>query len=176
MNAGREKARIKEMTGQGIDKGWFRKVLGHYPTGVCVITSTTADGRPAGLTVGSFTSVSLEPPLVAFFPDKSSSSWPKIEATGQFCVNILGADQQSVCRQLAAKSEDKFAGITHRHTATGLPIIDNCVAWIDCAIHSVGEAGDHYVVMGLVREMNIESGGNPLLFFQGGYGQFAAAG
>ena len=92
------------------DSAKYRQVLGHFPTGVTVITAAT-DGEPVGMAVGSFSSVSLDPPLVAFFPDKGSSSWPKIEPTGSFCVNILGEAQEDVCRRFAMKGDDKFAGL-----------------------------------------------------------------
>jgi flavin reductase (DIM6/NTAB) family NADH-FMN oxidoreductase RutF len=150
----------------------FRHVLGHYPTGVCVITATQADGKPVGMAVGSFTSVSLDPPLVAFFPDRSSSSWPKIEAAGSFCVNILAEHQESLCRTFASSAEDKFVGITHRMSAKGAPILDDVVAWIDCDLYAVHEAGDHFIVLGEVQALDVERPHRPLLFFQGGYGQF----
>src|SRR3954469_1109241 len=89
------------------DQRWFRQVLGQYPTGVCVVTATLPDGSNAGFVVGSFTSVSLDPPLVAFFPDKGSTSWPKIRSAGSFCVNILGADHEDVCRRFASRAPDK---------------------------------------------------------------------
>ncbi|MDH4549901.1 flavin reductase [Pseudomonas sp. BN607] len=155
------------------DAKWFRQVLGQYPTGVCVVTAQQAGGKPTGMAVGSFTSVSLNPPLVAFLPDKSSSSWPRIEESGKFCVNILAAEQEPVCRRFAAKTEDKFEGLEYRLSANGSPIIEQCVAWIDCDIDCVHEAGDHYIVIGRVKELKIESAGLPLLFFQGGYGRFS---
>ena len=155
------------------DPKWFRQVLGQYPTGVCVVTAQPeGEARPVGLAVGSFTSVSLEPPLVAFLPDRKSSTWPKINACGRFCVSILAADQEPVCRQFASKLPDKFDGILYRASPGGAPIIEGCVAWIDCELHSVEEAGDHFIVIGRVAELHLESGGLPLLFFQGGYGQF----
>ena len=155
------------------DPRWFREVLGQYPTGVCVVTAAEPDGGQAGFVVGSFTSVSLDPPLVAFFPDKSSTSWPRIERSGRFCVNILSSDQESVCRQFASKGEDKFEGVTVRAAASGSPIIEGVVAWIDCELDQVHEAGDHYAVYGRVLDLNVENGSLPLLFFQGGYGRFA---
>lgn len=155
------------------DPKWFRQVLGQYPTGVCVVTAQQTGEKPSGMAVGSFTSVSLDPPLVAFLPDRSSSSWPKIERAAKFCVNILGAEQEPVCRRFASKVEDKFEGLPYRLSENGSPIIEQCVAWIDCDLHSVQEAGDHYIVIGKVRELKIESAGLPLLFFQGGYGRFS---
>lgn len=162
-------------TDSGIDQQRFRQVLGHFPTGVVVITGRDADGSPAGLAIGSFSSVSLDPPLVAFFPDKSSSSWPKIEKSGSFCVNILAAEQEPICRTFATKGGDKFAELTWQPGGTGSPILDGVVAWIDCDIDQVQEAGDHYMVIGRVRELDIARPTLPLLFFQGGYGRFTPA-
>ncbi|SFV02648.1 flavin reductase [Pseudoduganella namucuonensis] len=155
------------------DPKWFRQVLGQFPTGVCVITAAPPGAPLAGMVVGSFTSVSLDPPLVAFLPDRTSSSWPKIEAAGRFCVNILGADQEALCRRFAAKAGDKFEGVAWRPAPTGSPILADSVAWIDCEIGSVLEAGDHYIVIGEVGELQINTGGLPMLFFQGGYGKFS---
>lgn len=158
-------------TASPIDPKLFRQVLGHYPTGVCVVTAQDGD-TGVGLVVGSFTSVSLNPPLVAFFPDKSSTSWPRIERTGHFCVNILGHDQIDLCRRFASKADNKFEGVGHRTGGTGAPIIDEVVAWIDCRLHAVHEAGDHYIVLGAVEALEIGNARSPLLFFQGSYGQF----
>lgn len=155
-----------------IDGATFRKVLGHYPTGVCVVTACGGDDRPYGLAVGSFTSVSLDPPLVAFFPDQRSSSWPRIAAAGRFCVNVLGSDQEALCRQFAAPGPDKFAGVSHRLSKGGSPILDDVVAWIDCSLDAVHEAGDHFIAVGRVIELEIERGDRPLLFFRGRYGAF----
>lgn len=156
-----------------IDPQQYRQVLGQYPTGVCVVTSTGNDGAAAGMVVGSFTSVSLDPPLIGFFPDRGSSSWPRVAAANRFCVNILSAQQENVCRKLASKDPDKFAAIGHRPSPLGSPILDGAIAWIDCDLHSVSEAGDHFAVLGLVRQLEVAESGLPLLFFQGGYGRFA---
>ena len=154
------------------DSAAYRQVLGHFPTGVTVITAAGDDG-PSGMAVGSFSSVSLEPPLVAFFAGKSSTSWPKIEVTGSFCVNILAEDQEHVCRRFASKEEDKFAGIGWKPASSGSPLIDGVLAWIDCDIDSVIDAGDHVCVMGRVRDLAVGHDGSPLVFFRGGYGRFA---
>jgi flavin reductase (DIM6/NTAB) family NADH-FMN oxidoreductase RutF len=153
------------------DSAKFRQVLGHFTTGVTVITGATADG-PVGLAVGSFASVSLDPPLVAFFADKTSSSWPKIAPSGAFCVNILGQHQEDVCRRFASKEPDKFAGLGWSPASSGSPLIDGVIAWIDCDIQEVTEAGDHVCVLGAVRELDVGHDGPPLLFFRGGYGRF----
>ena len=155
------------------DTGWFRQVLGQYPTIVSVVTGVAADGTPAGMAVGSFTSVSLDPPLVAFLPDKKSSSWPKIAPAGRFCVNILADDQEPVCRAFASKAPDKFAGLRWRPAASGSPILENAVAWVDCDLEAVHDAGDHLIVLGRVTDLDVERPTLPLLFFQGGYGRFS---
>jgi flavin reductase (DIM6/NTAB) family NADH-FMN oxidoreductase RutF len=161
------------MTASAIEGQFFRRILGHYPTGVCVVTAMQEDGKAAGMAVGSFTSVSLHPPLVAFFPDRSSTSWPRIERTGRFCVNILADDQEWLCRRFASRIEDKFEGVSHRLSDAGMPILDDVVAWIDCTLHAVHEAGDHFIVLGKVESLDTGRDAHPLLFFRGGYGQFA---
>lgn len=156
-----------------VDQRDYRRVLGNFPTGVVAITALQADRTPAGMTVGSFTSVSLQPPLVAFLPDKGSTSFPKIRETGSFCVNVLSAHQEHVCRAFAARGIDKFAGIQWHSASSGAPIIDGAVAWIDCDIESITDAGDHYIVLGRVRGLAAsEDTPLPLLFLQGGYGEF----
>jgi flavin reductase (DIM6/NTAB) family NADH-FMN oxidoreductase RutF len=156
-----------------IDSAVYRRVMGHYPTGVCVVTATLLDGQRAGMVVGSFTSVSLAPPLVGVFPDISSTSWPQIERAGKFCVNVLANDQKDLCRRFAARGEDKFAGLTHRVSANGSPVLDDVVAWIDCTLDNVQEACDHYFVLGRVQELDVDRPKTPLVFFQGGYGSFS---
>ena len=156
-----------------IDPAIFRHVLGHYPTGVAVITAVEADGALAGMAVGSFTSVSLDPPLVGFLPEMKSTSWPQIERAGRFCVNILAHGQEPLCRSFAMKGGNKFADIAWRPSPAGLPVLDGVVAWIECDLDAVYPAGDHYFVTGLVRTMEVEHPASPLLFLQGGYGGFA---
>lgn len=154
-----------------IDAARFRQVLGQYPTGVSVVTSTDED-RPIGMTVGTFTSVSLDPPLVAFLPQKTSTTWPLIERSGRFCVNVLTWEQEHLCRQMARPSDQKFTDVAWRRSGLGSPIIDDAVAWIDCEIENVVDAGDHLIVIGAVRELDLEKDALPLVFFRGGYGRF----
>ena len=150
----------------------FRRVLGHYPTGVCAVTAAGEAG-PVGMIVGSFTSVSLAPPLVAFLPDRRSTSWPLIAQAGRFCVNVLSERQQDVCRALSSKAADKFQGVAHRMSDADAPILDGVVAWIDCDLYAVHEAGDHYIAIGEVRALGVEEPHPPLLFLRGEYGSFA---
>lgn len=161
------------MTKTTIDPAEFRKVLGSYPTGVCIITAMGLEDRPAGMVVGTFTSVSLEPPLVGFFPDKKSTSWPLIEAAGHFCVNVMGSDQQDVCRAVGAKGDQKFVGVQFALSEHKLPIIADAIASIECRLYSVTEAGDHWFVMGEVLRMETTREEDPMLFHRGRYGGFA---
>ena len=158
-----------------IDPTRYRQVLGQYPTGVCAITARSSSGEPVAMIVGSFSSVSLAPPLIAFFPDRKSSSWAKLRECGRFCVNILSAEQEDVCRKLASKDPDKFTGVDHEISAAGIPMLTGAVGWIDCETHTVSDAGDHEMVTGLVIDLDVGSGDLPLLFFRGGYGRFSPA-
>ena len=161
-------------TGSVIEAAHYRQVLGHFPTGVTVITAIGSDG-PVGLAVGSFCSVSLDPPLVAFFPDKRSSSWPQIRQAGQFCVNILAEEQEDICRVFASKGTDKFSGLGWKPTGgSGSPRLDDVLAWIDCRIDAVHDAGDHEIVVGHVLALEVarNDAPGPLVFYRGGYGRF----
>jgi len=165
-----ESSRVSQAT---IDQGQFRQVLGSYPTGVCIVTALDDEDNPVGMVVGTFTSVSLDPPLVGFLPDKTSSSWPKIELAGHFCVNVLASDQQHVCRQMAAKGPDKFAGVDYTLSDNRLPVLGAAIACIECRIHSVNKAGDHWFVLGEVLSMATTRDHGPMLFHRGRYGGFA---
>lgn len=151
------------------DAARFRHVLGHFPTGVTVVTAQDGQ-RLIGLTIGSFTSVSLDPPLVGFLPGKASDSWPGIERSGSFCVNVLAEDQGELCWAFAKEVDDKFADVGWRPAPSGSPILDGVVAWLDCSIHDVVDAGDHWFVMGRVGELQIERDHGPMLFFRGKLG------
>ena len=148
----------------------FRDVLGRFASGVTVVT-TISNGEPVGMTCQSFSSVSLEPPLVVFIPAKSSRSWPLIQRSGKFCVNFLAADQAELSNTMASRGADKFGDVKWTPSArTGSPILAGSLAHVDCTIHTVHEAGDHYVVIGRVVDLNTdEVDGDPLLFFQGKY-------
>jgi len=153
----------------------FRETLGHYPTGVAVVTAISVDGTPVGMVVGSFTSVSLDPPLVAFLPTKESGSWARLSTAQKWCVNVLAADQEDVCRQFASRIPDKFEGTSWTAAPGGSPILDGVVAWIECDPDQVVEGGDHWIVLGKVTDLGVRRRTLPLLFFQGGYGRFTPA-
>lgn len=161
-------------TDHRIDNDRFRSVLGSYPTGVAVVTGIDKQGEPIGMVVGTFTSVSIEPPLVAFLPMKTSRTFQNLRADSDtFCINILAADQEHVCRTLAAPGEQKFATVSWHKSPGGNPIIDGVVAWIDCKYANVVDGGDHYIVLGSVEAMDRSRDTTPLLFFQRGYGRFS---
>lgn len=157
------------MTEPAFDSARFRQVLGHFPTGVCVVTSFHEDA-PAGMAIGSFFSVSLEPPLVGFCAGKTSASWAKLRDAGRFCVNILGDDQEEVSRRFASKEADKFAGLAWDTSPLGNPRLGGVLAWIDCTTTSTFDGGDHDIVVGEVHDLAVAGEGRPLVFFRGGYG------
>lgn len=155
-----------------IDSAEFRKVLGHFPTGVTVVAAVV-DGRPAGLAVGSFFSVSLDPPLVGFCVNKTSSSWATIKDAGHFVVNVLADNQVPVSGQFASKMPDKFEGLDWSPAvASGGPRLDGCIAHIDCTFEHVYDGGDHDIVIGRVLGLGLDRDEEgPLLFFKGTYGR-----
>ena len=156
-----------------IDAALFRETLGHYPTGVAVVTVAGEGGQPDGMVVGTFSSVSLDPPLIAYFPTKSSASFARIRTAPSFCVNVLASDQEPLCRRIATLGPGKFDGVPWRPGPLGSPILDGAVSWIECTIEDVREAGDHYIVLGRVHDLGVARSTLPLLFFQGGYGRFS---
>lgn len=152
----------------------FRATLGQFCSGVVVATGML-DGTPAGFAAQSFSSLSLEPPLVALFPGKQSSSWPKLRDSGAFCINVLSVQQQSVCEGFARSGGDKFAGLEWRTGVTGSPILAGTLAYVDCDLEAEHDAGDHTIAVGRVRELAItDPQAQPLLFFRGGYGSFSS--
>ena len=146
-------------------------MLGHFATGVTVVTATV-DGQAVGLAVNSFTSVSLDPPLVAISISTRSSTWPRVREVGTFCVNILSEDQEAVSRAFAARTPTRFAGIGHQPSPSGAPILTGVLAWIDCSIEAEHLAGDHVIVVGRVRDLAVAREHRPLVFYRGGYGRY----
>jgi flavin reductase (DIM6/NTAB) family NADH-FMN oxidoreductase RutF len=159
--------------GSIIDPGHYRQVLGQYPTGVCIVTSVAPDGEPVGMTIGSFNSVSLDPPLVSFMPDRTSKSWASLrECGGLFCVNILSEGQEDISRLIATRKTNKFEGLEWRKSPAGLPLLVDSCAYIDCVTEQIFAAGDHDIVLGRVTSLGVEQPIMPLLFFRGGHGSF----
>jgi 3-hydroxy-9,10-secoandrosta-1,3,5(10)-triene-9,17-dione monooxygenase reductase component len=156
--------------GRVFDSGRFREVMGHFATGVTIITAME-DAGPVGFTCQAFASLSLEPPLVALAPGKSSTSWPRIAEAGSFCVNILAEDQEALGRDFAVSGGNKFAGVGWRIAGNGAPVLDGVLAWLECALVVTHDAGDHELVIGAVQDMGVTRG-RPLVYYRGGFGRF----
>lgn len=147
----------------------YRHVLGHYPTGVAVITATTPNG-PVGLAMNSFTSLSLDPPLVLFCPAETSSTWPILRAVGTIAVNVLSGTQEAVSRAFAARGGDRFAGIDWSPGAHGAPLLHDAIGWLECTVRDEYPAGDHSVVIAAIEKIGVHDAiADPLVFFRGGY-------
>lgn len=148
----------------------YRDVLGRFCTGVAVLTSTTADDTPVGLAVGSFTSVSLDPPLVAAFVSHTSTTFPHIAETGRFCANVLGHHQVDTCRRFSRSGGDKFDGVDWQTSEYGTPWVSDAMAWIDAEIDSVQRLGDHDLVVGRVVGLAVHDADHPpLVFYRSGF-------
>ncbi|MER6104249.1 flavin reductase family protein [Streptomyces sp. NPDC001832] len=159
-----------------VEASEFRRVLGHFASGVTIVTAHDPDEAegPAGFACQSFASLSLDPPLVTFMVARTSTTWPRIARAGAFCVNILGADQGALCRSFAVSGGDKFAGVSYEAApATGSPLLDSVPAWVDCRIQAVHTGGDHLIVVGRVEALGAAGGTGPLLFHRGRFGRFS---
>jgi flavin reductase (DIM6/NTAB) family NADH-FMN oxidoreductase RutF len=155
-----------------IDASHFRHVLGHFPSGVTIVTAAL-DGELAGMTCQSFFSVSLDPPLIVFSPAKTSTSYPKIRQAGAFCINILAHDQEPLCLGFSRSGADKWRDVSWQAGATGAPIIDGVQAWIDCRLEAEHDAGDHYLTVGRVIDLQVTDT-RPLLYYKGAFGKLHA--
>ncbi len=151
----------------------FRKVLGRYPTGVVVVT-TEHDGELQGMACNSFTSVSLDPPLVLFCPARSSTTWPQMRAAGRAVINILGHESEHISRRFAARGVDRFEGVAHRSAPSGLPILEAAIGWMDCTLEAEHDGGDHTIVVARVEALGLREG-DSLVFMGGAYGRFSSA-
>ena len=156
----------------GLDQARFREVLGHFATGVTIVTALE-DGVPVGFTCQSFAALSLDPPMVILAPARSSTSWPRIAKAGAFCVNILGEHQEALCRAFAVSGGDKFDGVGWRPASRALRCIDGSLAVVECRLGDIFDGGDHELVTGHVVAMEVGEG-SPLLFYRGGFGRFAS--
>ncbi|WP_106803690.1 MULTISPECIES: flavin reductase family protein [unclassified Pseudomonas] len=148
----------------------FREALGHYASGITVITSHV-DGEPIGFTCQSFYSVSVSPPLVSFSVMSSSASYPRIRQAGRFAVNILSGEQVTISNQFARRGTDKWHGVEWQASPLGNPLLGGSLHWLDCEIHAEYAAGDHLIVIGEVKALNLQetAATQPLLYFKGQY-------
>jgi 3-hydroxy-9,10-secoandrosta-1,3,5(10)-triene-9,17-dione monooxygenase reductase component len=147
----------------------FRRAMGSFPTGVAVVTAMEA-GRPLGFTCQSVVSLSLDPRFVALAPAKSSTSWPRMKRAGHFCVNILAEHQDEIARRFSVSGGDKFSGLSWRAETTGAPVLVDVLAWVDCRLELVHDAGDHEFVIGTALSVGIaEEERLPLLYYRSRY-------
>jgi 3-hydroxy-9,10-secoandrosta-1,3,5(10)-triene-9,17-dione monooxygenase reductase component len=153
------------------DPATYRTVLGHFATGVALITAVDGE-EPVGMACNSFTSVSLEPPLVLFCAATSSTTWPRIQRAGKWAANFLAEDGEETCRLFAQKGADRFAHVAYNIGRSGSPVLDHALAFVDCETVAEHDAGDHIIVVGQVLELGYASEGKPLLFYRGGYGRY----
>ena len=151
-----------------VDTRRFRRVFGHFCTGVTVITTVDEDG-PAGFACQAFAPLSLNPPLVLFCPQAGSDTWRRIRGSGLFCVNVLADDQREVSRVFGARGPDKFAGVDWSPSPAGAPLLPDALTWADCTVEAVHAGGDHAIVVGRVTALGECRDGRPLLFYKGRY-------
>ena len=148
----------------------FRDVLSRFATGVTVVTAAGEAG-PVGMTVQGFLSVSLTPPLVLFSAGRGARAWPTIEASGHFCVNLLGADQEWLSERMAARGGDRFRDVAWTPSpVTGSPLLAGGLGHVDCRTESVHDAGDHVLVVGRVLDLGATEAEEALLYYRGRYG------
>jgi 3-hydroxy-9,10-secoandrosta-1,3,5(10)-triene-9,17-dione monooxygenase reductase component len=155
------------------DAGDYRLVLGHVPTSVAIVTAMSR-GRPVGVTIGSFSSVSLNPPLVNFFIDRSSMTWPQLNESSTFAVNVLGAAHAQLCRAFSRRAGDRFEGVAWEPSDSGNPLLKAAVVALDCSRYKVDVLGDHVQVVGRVESMRLSTARLPLVFYRGEFLQFGA--
>jgi flavin reductase (DIM6/NTAB) family NADH-FMN oxidoreductase RutF len=151
-----------------VDPARMRAVLGHFVSGVTVVTALTDEG-PIGFTCQAFSSLSLDPPLVVFAPSRSSRTWPLLRAIGRFCVNVLAEGQDDVSQNFARSGTDKFAGVRWSPSAHGSPVLDGVVAWIDGSLWAEYDGGDHTLAVARVLDLGADPDRRPLLFHRGAY-------
>ncbi|MBG0830221.1 flavin reductase family protein [Planomonospora sp. ID67723] len=160
--------------GRSVDGGAFRQALAVHAAGVVVVTAQS-QGVPVGLTATSFSSVSLDPPLVSFYVDRGSSTWPWLRQADHFAVNILASDQAELAARFASKGLDRFAAPTRwRPGPLGAPLLEDVSAHLVCLPYETADVGDHVLVVGLVAEAAVRGPGRPLLYHRGRFGRFIA--
>jgi 3-hydroxy-9,10-secoandrosta-1,3,5(10)-triene-9,17-dione monooxygenase reductase component len=151
-----------------VDPQLFRQAMRQVPTPVAIV-ATTAGGEPVGLTVGSFVSVSLQPPLVAFFVDRGSTTWPRMDGSDTFTVNFLGHGEAETCRAFAQRRSDRFAGVAWTPSASGDPILAAAAVTLECTKHTTSWLGDHRQVVGQVTAVHLRQADLPLVYHQGAF-------
>ncbi len=156
------------MTVPEIDPFRFRELLGHFATGVTVLTLTNPEGQPLGMTANSLSSVSLSPPLISVCVDREAEMHPVILQASEFVVNVLASDQEALARRFSDKHEDRFDGVGYRLSAAGMVLLDGALAHLVCSRKATYPGGDHTIVLGRVVGGTTHEG-RPLLYYRGGY-------
>jgi flavin reductase (DIM6/NTAB) family NADH-FMN oxidoreductase RutF len=151
------------------DRRAFRNALGCFATGVTVVTTVTDAGDPVGLTANSFSSVSLDPPLVLFCLDRASQNLDAFRVSGRFAVNVLGDDQRDLSVRFSTTIGDRWDGVAWERWETGAPVLNGCLATLDCETEAIHEGGDHVIIVGRVKRLASVVDGKPLLYFRGDY-------
>ena len=147
------------------DMAKFKEAMSTFATGITVVAGVE-DGKPVGFTCQSFVSLSIDPPYIAVAPARTSTSWPRIAKAGSFCVNVLGEHQRELCQGFAVSGGNKFDGVAWSPAPeTGSPLIEGSLAWVDCSVELVHDAGDHELIIGRVLDLDVGEG-LPLLFFR----------
>lgn len=156
-----------------LESAEFRRILGHWTTGVTVVATMSSDGEPRGLTANAVASVSLDLPLVLVCVERDADTHDTIRAAGVFAVSVLAQDDERTARRFAGNDTDeKFRGIAYHAELTGAPVLDAALAWVDCRVHEVLHGGDHTIFIGLVTAGDAREG-EPLVYYRGGYGRLA---
>lgn len=150
-----------------IDEAGFRTAMGHFASGVTVVTVRSGD-ETAGLTVSSFCSLSLDPPLVLICIDRDVSSHDLIRDGGRYAVNMLASDQEELSRRFASRMDDKFEGIGVREGLGGIPLLEEALAIVECVVEEALPGGDHTIFVGRVENAET-SDRDPLVYFRSGY-------
>jgi len=154
------------------DAAGFTDAMGRFTTGVTIVAGID-DGRPVGFTCQSFVSLSIDPPYVAVAPARTSTSWPRIARSGSFCVNVLTDAQEHLCTGFAVSGGSKFDGVDWQPApGTGSPVIGGSLAWVDCRVELVHDAGDHELIVGRVLDLGVGEG-SPLLRFRSHFAKVA---
>lgn len=157
-----------------VDQLEFRSVMGHFATGVTIVTTHDGAGKISGLTANAVASVSLEPPMVLVCVDKKSDSYPMFGASKTFAINILSNGQETLSRRFAKSGGDKFTGIGFRIGVSGSPLLADTIAFLDCQVRYEFDAGDHTIYIGEAVDIAVSSDSDPLLYFRGGYRNLSA--
>jgi flavin reductase (DIM6/NTAB) family NADH-FMN oxidoreductase RutF len=156
-----------------VDKIQFRTGLSRFASGVTVVTTQDAEARPLGITVSAFTSLSLDPPLVLVCIERGAYIHDAFQASGVFVVNLLAAEQEDLSRLFASREADKFAGVGYTRGLDGVPVLNDTLAAIECRLKQAHEGGDHTIFVGEVEKVTVRDGGQPLLYYRGGYARLS---